>query len=131
MLSEPEIQRYSRHILLREVGGRGQQKLSETGVRIPSLNAGGRAAALWLARSGVGRLLLPHDLSPCPVTDPSGLLFAADAERPLSPAVAERLLFHAPQLAFEGAVTLDLPETHSSEDGVRAALSLVRRIVGN
>ncbi len=38
--SEDEIRRYSRHILLREVGGKGQQKLKAA--RVLVVGAGGR-----------------------------------------------------------------------------------------
>ena len=38
-LSGPEIQRYKRHLLLKEVGGAGQQKLKEA--RVLVIGAGG------------------------------------------------------------------------------------------
>jgi molybdopterin/thiamine biosynthesis adenylyltransferase len=131
VLSEAQIQRYSRHILLREVGGRRQQRLLDARVSIASLNEGGRAAAMWLARAGVGAVVLPEDSRPCPATDSSGLLFASDAGRPLSEAVRERLLFHAPHLGFEGSETHSLSDLSSVEAGTRAAVSLVRQIVGH
>lgn len=54
--SEDQIQRYSRQIVLKEVGGKGQRKLREA--KIFLIGAGGLSspAALYLAASGVGTL---------------------------------------------------------------------------
>lgn len=55
-LTEQEIHRYSRHIILQEVGGRGQLRLKNGSVLIAGAGAVGSAAALYLAAAGVGRL---------------------------------------------------------------------------
>lgn len=54
--TEDQIQRYSRQIVLKEVGGKGQRKLREA--KIFLVGAGGLSspAALYLAAAGVGRL---------------------------------------------------------------------------
>lgn len=57
-LTEQEILRYSRHIILPEVGGRGQKKLKGASVLLAGVGAAGSAAALYLAAAGVGRLTL-------------------------------------------------------------------------
>jgi molybdopterin-synthase adenylyltransferase len=124
VLAEPQVRRFSRHVLLREVGGRGQERLLSSCVRVPSLDESGRACALWLARAGVGALELPDDLSPAPASDGSGLLLASDAGRPLADAVRERLRFHQPGLAFRGGASL---EAHAG--GASAALDVVRKLV--
>lgn len=60
--SEAEIQRYSRHILLKEVGGTGQAKLRAASVLIIGAGGLGSPAALYLAAAGVGRIgLVDHD----------------------------------------------------------------------
>lgn len=57
-LSEQEVVRFSRHIILPEVGGRGQKKLKAASVLLAGLGAAGSAAALYLAAAGVGKLTL-------------------------------------------------------------------------
>lgn len=60
-LSEDQIQRYARHILLREVGGRGQQRLIDARVRVPGAHRATEEAARYLTAAGVGTLVLDPD----------------------------------------------------------------------
>ncbi|MEW6775793.1 MAG: molybdopterin-synthase adenylyltransferase MoeB [Bdellovibrionota bacterium] len=55
-LTEQQIDRYSRHILLKEVGGKGQEKLLNAKALILGAGGLGSPAALYLAAAGVGKI---------------------------------------------------------------------------
>lgn len=55
---DKRLLRYSRHLLLPQVGDEGQHKLAASSVLIVGLGGLGSPAAIYLASSGVGRLLI-------------------------------------------------------------------------
>ena len=55
-LSDSQIERYSRHIILEQVGGVGQEKLLDAKVLIIGAGGLGAPAGLYLAAAGIGTL---------------------------------------------------------------------------
>ncbi len=59
--SEEQINRYARHILLREVGGQGQQKLLNAKILVIGAGGLGSPNILYLAAAGVGTIGIVDD----------------------------------------------------------------------
>jgi molybdopterin-synthase adenylyltransferase len=90
--SEAEIERYARHLVLREVGGPGQQKLKAARVLIVGLGGLGSPAALYLAAAGVGTLgLADPDHVALSNLQRQVLYATGDVGRAKTEATAERL----------------------------------------
>ena len=92
LFTDDEIERYARHLVLREVGGPGQQKLKAASVLIVGAGGLGSPVALYLAAAGVGAIFLadPDEV------DRSNLqrqviYTEADIGRPKAEAAADRL----------------------------------------
>ena len=61
MLSADELERYARHIVLREVGGPGQQKLGRAKVLVIGAGGLGAPLILYLAAAGIGTIGIVDD----------------------------------------------------------------------
>jgi molybdopterin/thiamine biosynthesis adenylyltransferase len=101
--TDAEIERYARHLVLREVGGPGQQKLKAASVLIVGAGGLGSPAALYLAAAGVGAIFVCDP----DVVDASNLqrqiLYAeADVGRPKAEAAADRLAALNPHIFVAG-----------------------------
>ena len=105
--TDEEVERYARHLVLREVGGPGQQRLKGASVLIVGAGGLGSPAALYLAAAGVGAVMLADP----DVVDRSNLqrqiIYAeADLGRPKTEAAADRLAALNPHVfvaGYEGA----------------------------
>ncbi len=60
-LSTQEIERYARHLVIRDVGGPGQQKLKAAHVAVIGAGGLGAPCLLYLAAAGVGTLTIIDD----------------------------------------------------------------------
>ena len=109
--TDDEIERYARHLVLREVGGPGQQKLKAASALIVGAGGLGSPAALYLAAAGVGTLIL---VDPDEV-DRSNLqrqiIYADDdVGRPKAEAASDRLAGLNPHIfvaGYDGAFEAD------------------------
>lgn len=61
IFSETEINRYARHMIMREIGGLGQKKLKEAKVLVIGAGGLGSPALLYLAAAGVGTIGIVDD----------------------------------------------------------------------
>jgi adenylyltransferase/sulfurtransferase len=60
-LSAEEIERYKRHLVLKEVGGQGQQKLKAARVLVVGAGGLGSPLVLYLAAAGVVSFCIVDD----------------------------------------------------------------------
>ena len=60
-LSDEELERYARHIVLREIGGVGQAKIRSARVLVVGAGGLGSPCALYLAAAGIGKLGIVDD----------------------------------------------------------------------
>jgi molybdopterin-synthase adenylyltransferase len=119
MLDRDELERYARHIVLRDVGGPGQQKIKAA--RVLCVGAGGLGSAIiqYLAAAGVGTIGIVDDdvvslsnlqrqvIHGTPDIGRAKVSSAADAVRRLNPHVAVET--HAVRLDATNAAELVQP----------------------
>jgi adenylyltransferase/sulfurtransferase len=116
MLNSDEIERYARHIVLREVGGPGQAALKRARVLVIGAGGLGAPALLYLAAAGIGTLGVIDDdkvalsnlqrqvIHGTPEIGEPKVASAAAAIRRLNPHVAVEM--HAERLDADNALAL-------------------------
>jgi molybdopterin/thiamine biosynthesis adenylyltransferase len=104
--SEAEVERYARHLVLREIGGPGQQKLKAASALVVGAGGLGAPASLYLAAAGFGRLVIvDHDVIDRSNLQRQVLYSEADVGRPKVQAAAERLHGLNPHITIEPVQT--------------------------
>ena len=118
-LSDAELERYARHIVMREIGGPGQAALKQARVLVIGAGGLGAPALLYLAAAGVGTLgVIDDDVVSLSNLQRQVIHATADIGRPkveTAAAAVERLNPH---------VTI---ETHAARLGADNALDLISR----
>lgn len=100
--SDEEVERYARHLVLAEIGGPGQQRLSRARVLIVGMGGVGGPAALYLAAAGVGMLgLIDPDEVALSNLQRQVQFTAEDIDRSKVGAASERLTALNPHVTIE------------------------------
>ena len=100
--SADEVERYARHLVLREVGGAGQQALKRAVIVIIGAGGLGAPASLYLAAAGVGRLrIVDPDVVEVSNLQRQVLFETADVGQAKVQAAARRLSELNPHVAIE------------------------------
>ena len=98
-LSHQEILRYSRHLIMPEVGLAGQKKLKEASVLCIGVGGLGSPLAMYLAAAGVGRIgLVDFDVVDFSNLQRQILHHTADVGRPKLESAAEKLRAITPEI---------------------------------
>ena len=123
---DDQVRRYSRHVLLPELGGVAQKRFLDGAVAIASLDAAGQAALVYLAAAGVGRLVV-RDLRT--VSAPGPLFEAEDVGRPCVDAARARVAaLNADSLVVDAADdALVLEVSGEGVEGFGAGAAAARR----
>lgn len=99
--SDDELDRYARHLVLREIGGRGQALLKAANIAVVGAGGLGSPCLLYLAAAGVGRLTVIDDDAVALSNLQRQIMFTtADAGRAKVAAAAEHLAALNPHVAI-------------------------------
>jgi len=124
LLSEEEIRRYSRSLILPEIGARGQRKLGEAKVVVIGAGGLGSPALLYLAAMGVGRLgIVDSDAVEVSNLQRQVIHFTPDIGKNKAESAAEKLRSLNPNIQVEPfPVRLDADNIHSIVSGYDAVI---------
>ncbi len=101
-LSQNEMKRYSRHLMMPEVGIRGQERLKAASVLIIGTGGLGSPSSLYLAAAGVGRIgLVDFDKVDYSNLQRQVLYTTSDVGKPKIQVAKERLLATNPEIKIE------------------------------
>lgn len=112
MFSDEELDRYQRHIVLKEVGGEGQRKFKAATVAVVGAGGLGSPCLQYLAAAGVGQIsLIDDDVVSLSNLQRQTLFTTADIGRPKAEVAAERLQALNPHVVIEPIHTRLTAET--------------------
>lgn len=146
-MRDDQVRRYARHVLLPEVGGKGQARLLGSCVALSSATGANAVAIVYLAAAGVGTLVV-KDAGLVTQEDVAGsvLYEMADEGRPRREAVEDRVAALNPDVRVVADGPADAAEScmasvrlapHQTNDpvlclsdGARAAGQAIRELLG-
>ncbi|MBS3961016.1 MAG: molybdopterin-synthase adenylyltransferase MoeB [Sandarakinorhabdus sp.] len=100
-LTDSELERYQRHIVLKEVGGLGQMKLKAASVAVVGAGGLGSPCLLYLGAAGVGRIsFIDDDRVSLSNLQRQTLFTTGDLGRPKTEVAADRLAALNPDIAL-------------------------------
>lgn len=110
-LSSDEVERYARHIVLREIGGPGQQKLRRARALVLGAGGLGSPLALYLAAAGVGTIgIVDDDAVSLSNLQRQVIHGTEDVGRPKTASAADALARVNPHVVVEAHETRLTPE---------------------
>ena len=96
--TEDELNRYSRHILLQDVGVEGQEKIRNAKVLVVGAGGLGAPVALYLAAAGVGTIgIIDGDVVDLSNLQRQVIHFTKDVDTPKVQSAKEKMLAINPQ----------------------------------
>ena len=102
-LSHEEVQRYSRHLIMSEVGMAGQKKLKAASILLVGAGGLGSPVAMYLAAAGIGRLgLVDYDVVDYTNLQRQIIHGTSDVGRPKLESARERILDINPHVQVDG-----------------------------
>jgi adenylyltransferase/sulfurtransferase len=102
LLTDDQLDRYARHIILKEIGGAGQMKLLGATVAVIGAGGIGSPAIQYLAAAGIGRLrLIDDDVVSLSNLQRQTLFATGDVDRPKVEVARDRVMAMNPDVAVE------------------------------
>ena len=93
-LSHEEVQRYSRHLIMPEVGAEGQKKLKASSVLLIGAGGLGSPLGMYLAAAGIGRIgMVDYDVVDYTNLQRQIIHGTKDVGRPKLESARERITF--------------------------------------
>jgi adenylyltransferase/sulfurtransferase len=128
-LTAEQIERYSRQIVLEEVGGRGQKKLLSSKVSLIGLGALGSAAAYYIVAAGVGTLqIVDFDMVEIPNLHRQILHYTEDIDRKKTSSAFDKLHSLNPDCTIEIVVDRITPNNSKFLNSVAVKINFQKKL---
>jgi adenylyltransferase/sulfurtransferase len=122
-LSHQEVARYSRHLIMPEVGMKGQRRLKTASVLLIGAGGLGSPLGMYLAAAGIGRLgLVDYDVVDISNLQRQVIHGTSDIGRPKLESAAERIHDINPHVAIEAH---NQPLTSTNAMGILASYDVI------